>query len=139
LPLSKSLDPYGVRDGWLYLKMWKKSQNHCTLVHVRLSGLINGRNQFHSWGFPQASHSGPSLCRTRIYKSLTDTWYFLGLFVSNFCYWFFVVYFRPSIWTIQVLKGLVSRDFLLKESVPFAWSPTSLILGKNLLCSTQKY
>jgi hypothetical protein len=33
-------------------------------VRVRLSGLINGRNQFHSWGFPQASHSGPSLCRT---------------------------------------------------------------------------
>ncbi len=28
------------------------------------SALINGRNQFHSWGFPQASHSGPSLCRT---------------------------------------------------------------------------
>jgi len=21
LPISKSLDPYGVRDGWLYLKM----------------------------------------------------------------------------------------------------------------------
>ncbi len=25
------LGPLGVRDGWLYLKMWK-SQNHCTLV-----------------------------------------------------------------------------------------------------------
>ncbi len=35
-------------------------------VHIRLSGLINGRNQFHSWGFPQASHSGPSLCRTNV-------------------------------------------------------------------------
>ncbi len=33
-------------------------------MRVRLSGLINGRYQFHSWGFPQASHSGPSLCRT---------------------------------------------------------------------------
>ena len=33
-------------------------------VRVCLGGLINGRNQFHSWGFPQASHSGPSLCRT---------------------------------------------------------------------------
>ncbi|MFN9902855.1 MAG: hypothetical protein ACK55Z_29565 [bacterium] len=33
-------------------------------MHVGLSGLINGRNQFNSWGFPQAPHSGPSLCRT---------------------------------------------------------------------------
>ena len=33
-------------------------------MRVRLSGLISGRNQFHSWGFPQASHSGLSLCRT---------------------------------------------------------------------------
>jgi hypothetical protein len=33
-------------------------------VRVLLSGLINGRNQHHSWGFPQASHSGPSLCQT---------------------------------------------------------------------------
>ncbi len=24
LPISKSLGPWGVRDGWLYLKMWKK-------------------------------------------------------------------------------------------------------------------
>jgi hypothetical protein len=31
---------------------------------VRLSGLINGRNQFNSWGFPQVPHSGPGLCRT---------------------------------------------------------------------------
>ncbi len=31
---------------------------------VRLSGLINGRNQFNSWGFLQAPHSGPGLCRT---------------------------------------------------------------------------
>jgi hypothetical protein len=31
---------------------------------VGLSGLINGRNQFNSWGFPQAPHSGPGLCRT---------------------------------------------------------------------------
>jgi hypothetical protein len=30
-------------------------------VRVRLSGLINGRNRFHSWGFPQASHSGQSV------------------------------------------------------------------------------
>ncbi len=34
------------------------------MVRVHLSGLINGRNQFHSWGFSQASHSGPCLCRT---------------------------------------------------------------------------
>ena len=33
-------------------------------VRVRLSGLINGRNQFNSWGFPQAPHSSPGLCRT---------------------------------------------------------------------------
>ncbi len=31
---------------------------------VLLSGLINGRNQFNSWGFPQVPHSGPGLCRT---------------------------------------------------------------------------
>ncbi len=31
---------------------------------VRLSGLINGRNLFNSWGFPQVPHSGPGLCRT---------------------------------------------------------------------------
>ncbi len=31
---------------------------------VRLSGLINGRNQFNSWGSPQVPHSGPGLCRT---------------------------------------------------------------------------
>ncbi len=31
---------------------------------VRLSGLINGRNQFNSWGFPQVPHFGPGLCRT---------------------------------------------------------------------------
>ncbi len=24
LPISKSLGPYGVKDGWLYLEMWKK-------------------------------------------------------------------------------------------------------------------
>jgi hypothetical protein len=34
-------------------------------VHVCLSGLINGRNQFNSWGSPQVPHSGPGLCRTR--------------------------------------------------------------------------
>ena len=33
-------------------------------VRVRLSGLINGRNQFNSWGSPQVPHSGPGLCRT---------------------------------------------------------------------------
>ncbi len=33
-------------------------------VGVRLSGLINGRNQFNSWGSPQVPHSGPGLCRT---------------------------------------------------------------------------
>jgi hypothetical protein len=47
-------------------------------VRVRLSGLINGRNQFHSWGFPQASHSGPSLCQTHIFKALS---YFHGAFI----------------------------------------------------------
>jgi hypothetical protein len=31
---------------------------------VRLSRLINGRNQFNSWGFPQVPHSGPGLCQT---------------------------------------------------------------------------
>jgi hypothetical protein len=31
---------------------------------IRLGGLINGRNQFNSWGFPQGPHSGPGLCRT---------------------------------------------------------------------------
>ncbi len=31
---------------------------------VLLSGLINGRNQFNSWGSPQMPHSGPGLCRT---------------------------------------------------------------------------
>ncbi len=31
---------------------------------VRLSGLIKGRNQFHSWGSPQVPHSGPGLWRT---------------------------------------------------------------------------
>ncbi len=31
---------------------------------VRLSGLINGRNQFNSWGSFQVPHSGPGLCRT---------------------------------------------------------------------------
>ncbi len=31
---------------------------------VGLSGLINGRNQFNSWGFSQVPHSGPGLCRT---------------------------------------------------------------------------
>jgi hypothetical protein len=33
-------------------------------VRVRLSGLINGRNQLNSWGFPQAPHSSSGLCRT---------------------------------------------------------------------------
>ncbi len=33
-------------------------------VRLRLSGLINGRNQFNSWGSPQVPHSGPGLCRT---------------------------------------------------------------------------
>jgi hypothetical protein len=33
-------------------------------VCVCLSGLINGRNQFNSWGFPQVPHSSPGLCRT---------------------------------------------------------------------------
>jgi hypothetical protein len=33
---------------------------------VRLSGLINGRNQFNSWGFSQVPHSGSGLCRTLI-------------------------------------------------------------------------
>jgi hypothetical protein len=33
-------------------------------VRVRLSGLINDRNQFNSWGSPQVPHSGPGLCRT---------------------------------------------------------------------------
>jgi hypothetical protein len=33
-------------------------------VRVRLSGLINGRNQFNSWGSPQVPHSSPGLCRT---------------------------------------------------------------------------
>ena len=37
----------------------------------RLSGLINGRNQFNSWGFPQVPHSGPGLCRTYVYKKST--------------------------------------------------------------------
>ncbi len=31
---------------------------------IRLSGLINGRNQFNSWGFPQVPHSGLGLCWT---------------------------------------------------------------------------
>ena len=35
---------------------------------VRLSGLINGRNQFNSWGSPQVPHSGPGLCRTSTHK-----------------------------------------------------------------------
>ncbi len=26
-PISESLGPEGVRDGWLYLKMWKKSKS----------------------------------------------------------------------------------------------------------------
>jgi hypothetical protein len=34
-------------------------------VHVRLSGLINGRNQFNSWGSPQVPHSGP-VCAEQI-------------------------------------------------------------------------
>jgi hypothetical protein len=34
-------------------------------VRVRLSGLINGRNQFNSWGSLQVPHSGPGLCRKR--------------------------------------------------------------------------
>ncbi len=34
LPISKSLGPYGVRDGWLYLKMWKKSKSLHPYVRV---------------------------------------------------------------------------------------------------------
>ncbi len=33
LPISKSLGPSGVRDGWLYLKMWKKSKSLHPTVH----------------------------------------------------------------------------------------------------------
>ncbi len=36
-------------------------------VRIRLSGLINGRNQFNSWGSPQVPHSGPVLCRTLMF------------------------------------------------------------------------
>ncbi len=35
-------------------------------VRVRLCGLINGRNQFNSWGSPQVPHSGPGLCQTTV-------------------------------------------------------------------------
>jgi hypothetical protein len=49
-------------------------------VRVRLSGLINGRNQFNSWGFPQAPYSGPGLCRTSIMKSsLTSLWAWVSI------------------------------------------------------------
>jgi hypothetical protein len=35
LPISKSLGPYVVRDGQLYLKMWKKSKSlHPTVYHT---------------------------------------------------------------------------------------------------------
>ncbi len=37
-------------------------------VRIRLSGLINGRNQLNSWGSPQVPHSGPGLCRTPAYS-----------------------------------------------------------------------
>ncbi len=40
-------------------------------VRIRLSGLINGRNQFNSWGFPQVLHSGPGLCWTVVSCPLT--------------------------------------------------------------------
>ncbi len=43
-----------------YLRLRAESHR----VRVRLSGLINGRNQLKSWGFPQAPHYGPGLCGT---------------------------------------------------------------------------
>ncbi len=52
-------------------------------MRVRLSGLINGRNQFHSWGFPQASHSGPSLCRTQEVRFYFFAWSGSELCVPN--------------------------------------------------------
>ncbi len=51
-------------------------------VRVCLSGLINGRNQCNSWGFPQAPHSGLGLCRTSNIKLLT-----LGSMVSAHHRW----------------------------------------------------
>ncbi len=44
----------------LHTCVWAGSRRE----HVRLSGLINGRNQLNSWGFPQMPHSGPGLCQT---------------------------------------------------------------------------
>ncbi len=41
-------------------------------VLVRLSGLINGRNQFNSWGSPQVPHSSPGLCRTERHDIITS-------------------------------------------------------------------
>ncbi len=41
---------------------------------IRLSGLINGRNQFNSWGFPQVPHFSPGLCRTQWIRSSETSW-----------------------------------------------------------------
>ena len=67
---------------------------------VRLSGLINGRNQFNSWGFLQAPHSGPGLCRTVAFFS---TW------TSKFCvleYRYLIV--PVSMWYLWYLMWLLT-------------------------------
>jgi hypothetical protein len=75
---------------------WTLSNHNCSLhtcvcagsrrERVRLSGLINGRNQFNSWGFPQAPHSGPGLCRTLIMKKVNKILLIIPYFViGKFC------------------------------------------------------
>ena len=58
------------------------------MERVCLSGLINGRNQFNSWGFPQVPHSSPGLYWTppNILIMLLKLWSFrLTLYECRLC------------------------------------------------------
>jgi hypothetical protein len=94
-------------------------------VRVRLSGLINGRNQFNSWGFPQVPHSGPGLCPTTGKHVTSHNTFEIRVSMAKECLKLRWIWLKVVSFSRSFIKGRGAEIFKQIPSPP-SWDKSAL-------------